>query len=50
MGIFTKPEIEKKEFVGVLGRNQKIEEILNTLKEFGNIKDYEIKDKTIILK
>ena len=48
--IFTKPEIEKKEFVGVLGRNQKIEEILNTLKEFGNIKDYEIKDKTIILK
>lgn len=48
--IYARPEIEKKEFVGVLGRNQKIEDILNTIKQFGNIKDYQIKGKTIILK
>lgn len=48
--VFETKDIEKKRFIGVLGKDQNIDDILNTIKGFGNINDYEIKDKTIILK
>lgn len=48
--VFENKNIEEDKFIGVLGKNQDIEEILTTIKNFKIIKDYEIKDKTIILK
>ncbi|WP_251806521.1 FecR family protein [Arenibacter sp. H213] len=47
---FEVPELEKALFNGALGRDQNIEDILNTIKNFGIIKDYEIINKTILLK
>ncbi|PXX30414.1 FecR family protein [Arenibacter sp. ARW7G5Y1] len=47
---FENPELEKAGFNGVLGKDQSIEDILNTIKNFGVIKDYEIINKTILLK
>tara|TARA_R110000764_G_scaffold103065_1_gene188683 strand:- start:21528 stop:22697 length:1170 start_codon:yes stop_codon:yes gene_type:complete len=47
---FENPELEKAGFNGVLGKDQNIEDILNTIKNFGVIKDYEIINKTILLK
>ncbi|MBU2905127.1 FecR family protein [Arenibacter algicola] len=48
--IFENPELEKAGFNGVLDKDQKIEDILNTIKNFRVIKDYEIINKTILLK
>lgn len=47
---FESPELEKALFNGALGKDQNIEDILNTIKNFGVIKDYEIINKTILLK
>tara|TARA_R110000868_G_scaffold399948_1_gene673998 strand:+ start:2128 stop:3297 length:1170 start_codon:yes stop_codon:yes gene_type:complete len=47
---FDNPELENVGFNGVLGKDQQIEEILNTIKNFGIINDYEIINKTILLK
>lgn len=47
---FQNPNIEKEKFVGVIEKDQKIEEILLILKKFKILKDYEIKEKSIILK
>ncbi|MDO5972355.1 FecR family protein [Flavivirga aquimarina] len=47
---FANKDIEKVGFNGVLGKDQKIEDILKTIKDFGIIEGYEIIDKTIILK
>ncbi|GAA4305372.1 FecR family protein [Aestuariibaculum suncheonense] len=48
--IFENKALENEEFIGVLGKNQNITEILNTIQNFGIISDYQINDKTIILK
>ena len=48
--VFVNKEIENDEFVGVLSKNQNIEEILMVIKNFGVIKNYQINDKTIVLK
>jgi ferric-dicitrate binding protein FerR (iron transport regulator) len=47
---FEDPKLEKALFNGALGKDQNIEDILNTIKNFGVIKDYEIINKTILLK
>lgn len=47
---FESPELENALFNGALGKDQNIEDILNTIKNFGVIKDYEIINKTILLK
>lgn len=47
---FTNPELKKSGFNGIVGKDQKIETILETIKSYGVIKEYEIKNKTIVLK
>lgn len=47
--VFKSKQAEKEEFVGVIGKNEKIEVILKEIKDFGIIKKYEIKGKTIII-
>ncbi|WP_299670809.1 FecR domain-containing protein [uncultured Polaribacter sp.] len=46
---FTRPELGEVRFVGVLGKDQTIVEILNTIKSFGVINDYKINNKTVTL-
>ncbi|MDO5981391.1 FecR family protein [Flavivirga spongiicola] len=47
--IFKNKEVEDEEFFGILEKNQKIEEILVSIKNFGIIQDYEIKNKEVVL-
>ncbi|MCK0114821.1 FecR family protein [Gelidibacter sp. F63206] len=47
---FADIELENVRFVGVLGKDQDIVSILNTIQSFGVIKNYEIKNKNVILK
>ena len=47
---FASPELKKSGFNGIVGKDQKIEDILETIKSYGVIKEYEIKNKTVILK
>jgi len=46
---FSNPEIEKEGFNGVLGKEQNLSDILETIKTFGIIKEYKILDKTVFL-
>jgi hypothetical protein len=48
--IFDNKSLEEIKFFGVLGKDQNIEEILETIKKFKIIEEYEITEKTIILK
>ena len=48
--LFLDNTIEEAQFVGALRRNKNLEEVLMNIKNFGIIKDYEIKNKTVILK
>jgi hypothetical protein len=48
--IFLDKKIEETEFVGVIRKNRNLEDILINIKNFGVIKDYERKGKTVILK
>ena len=48
--VFENPDLEKVGFNGVLDKDQNIEDILNTIKNFRVINDYEIINKTILLK
>ncbi|MFI1772399.1 FecR family protein [Thalassobellus citreus] len=48
--IFENKELENITFKGVLGKNQKFEEILMTIKTLSILEDYEINNKRIILK
>lgn len=48
--IFMNKSLEDVKFFGVLGRDQNIKEILETIKKFKIIENYEIKEKIIILK
>lgn len=47
---FANPELKKTGFNGIIGKDQKIEEVLETIKGYGIIKDYKITGKTMILK
>lgn len=47
---FANPELKKSGFNGTVGKDQKIEDILETIKSYGVINEYEIKNKTVILK
>jgi len=47
---FANSELENAGFNGVLGKDQNIEDILKTIKNFGIIEQYKIMDKTIFLK
>lgn len=47
--IIENKSIENQEFVGILRKNQKIEEILANIKNFGIIKNYKIYDKKVTL-
>lgn len=47
---FANEEIKKSKFNGVLGKDQKVEDILKIIKNFKVINDYEITNKKIILK
>ena len=47
--VFKTKSIKKQEFVGILSKNQSVEAILNSIKNFGGIKNYVITDKKIIL-
>ena len=48
--VFGKPELKSVEFLGKLKKKQRIEEILSAIKNASIINDYEIKNKTIVLK
>ncbi|WP_163518213.1 FecR family protein [Gelidibacter japonicus] len=48
--IFENKKLENAGFNGVLGRDQNIEEIIEAIKNFGIIENYEINNKTVILK
>ncbi len=48
--VFENDNIKETTFTGVLGKKQKVKNILLTLKTLSTIKDYEINDKTITLK
>lgn len=47
--IFNNKTIENEEFIGILSKDQNIEEILTIIKNFGIIKDYQIYGKKVIL-
>lgn len=48
--VFENTDLKEITFTGVLGKNQKVKDILLTLKTLSTIKDYEINNKTIKLK
>lgn len=48
--IFANKELEEVKFVGILRKEQNIVDILNTIKNFNIIKNYEINNKQVILK
>jgi hypothetical protein len=47
--VFKSKQIENEIFDGVLRKNQSLDEILRSIKNFKIIKNYEIKDKQVIL-
>jgi transmembrane sensor len=47
--VFKNKEVENEEFIGVLVKDQNLEEILSNIKNFGIIKDFKIQDKMVIL-
>lgn len=47
---FVKTDLKKKGFNGVLGKDQNLEQILESFKNLGAIKNYKIINNTIILK
>lgn len=48
--VFMNESLGNEKFVGVLDKNQNLVDILLTIKNFGIIREYKIKDKTIMLK
>lgn len=48
--IFTKSDVSDKRFYGALRKDQNITSILERIKEYDIIKEYEIKGKTIVLR
>lgn len=47
--IIKNKSIETQEFIGILRKNQNIEEILTSIKNFGVIKNFTVTDKEVIL-
>ncbi len=47
--IIKNKSIETQEFIGILRKNQNIEEILTSIKNFGVIKNFTVADKKVIL-
>ncbi|GAA4888072.1 DUF4974 domain-containing protein [Flaviramulus aquimarinus] len=47
---FENPELKKAGFNGVLGKDQSIEDILEIIKSFGVIKEYELKNRKVVVK
>ena len=47
--IFKNKEVEIEEFIGVLVKDQNLEEILSNIKNFGIIKDFKIQDKVVTI-
>lgn len=47
--VFENKTIENEMFIGVLRRNQSLDQILTSIKNFGIIKDYSITDKKVVL-
>ena len=47
---FESPDLKKVGFNGVVGKDQNIKEILDIIKNFGVIKDYEVINKKVIIK
>lgn len=47
---FENDALKEVKFVGIIRKSQKIEEILNSIKAIGVITDYQINNKTVILK
>jgi len=47
---FDDPKIMEEKFNGALGKDQDLEDILMTIKDFGVIKDYKIENKKVDLK
>lgn len=47
---FENSELKKSGFNGIVGKDQKIKDILETIKSYGVIKEYKIINKTVILK
>jgi transmembrane sensor len=47
---FENPELKKAGFNGVLGKDQSIEDILEIIKGFGVIKEYELKNRKVVVK
>jgi ferric-dicitrate binding protein FerR (iron transport regulator) len=48
--VFLNKSLENEKFVGVLDKNQNLEDILSIIKNFGIIREYKINGKTIVLK
>ncbi|WMI64140.1 FecR domain-containing protein [Aestuariibaculum sp. YM273] len=48
--VFENKNLEDVKFVGVLGKDQSIVEILNTIQGFGIINGYEINNKNVVIK
>ncbi|TRZ42242.1 FecR family protein [Robertkochia solimangrovi] len=48
--VFENSSVEDKEFIGVIGKNQSIEDILSKIKNFGVINNYEINERKVIIK
>ncbi|MCR8668030.1 DUF4974 domain-containing protein [Aestuariibaculum sp. M13] len=48
--VFENEELKQRGFNGSLGKEQPIEQILENIKSFGVIKNYEIRNKQVILK
>ena len=48
--VFENEAIEKEKYTGQLRKKQSLEEILKSIKKFGMVKEYELKDKILILR
>lgn len=48
--VFENKNIENEEFIGLLRKDQSIEKILSAIKDFGIIKEYEIRNKALLIK
>lgn len=48
--VFLNKALENQKFVGVLDKNQNLQDILSTIKSFGIIREYRIDGKTIVLR
>tara|TARA_R110002049_G_scaffold3795_5_gene27562 strand:- start:25979 stop:27130 length:1152 start_codon:yes stop_codon:yes gene_type:complete len=48
--VFETKDLEETRFVGIMGKDQSLEEIMQSIKTFSTLKEYKIQNKKIILK